>query len=56
MTDEVYLMLRESGLYNKQARMLLGLNDLYHKYLYIDSIKSIENEKKKLLNEFKHKK
>lgn len=48
ITDERYLELKKSGKYKKQSSLLLHLNELYHKYLYICQIDSIEAEKKRL--------
>lgn len=53
MIDERYLELKKQGIYKKQANMLLALNDFYHKYLYLYTFSSIENEKERLLSKFK---
>lgn len=37
----------------KQSALLIRLNDLYHKYLYISTFLSIENEKQRILKAFK---
>lgn len=34
------------------SKELIRLNDLYHKYLYITSVDSIDKEKQRLLKEF----
>ena len=53
MTDEKYLELKKSGVYKKQADMLLRLSELYHKYLYLHTFTDIELEKQKIKLNFK---
>ena len=36
----------------QKSKQLLLLNELYHKYLYLNSIKSISDEKERLNNAF----
>lgn len=53
MTDDKYLELKKSGRYKKQADILLKLNDIYHKYLYLHTFTDIEKEKANLRNQLK---
>lgn len=37
----------------KLSKVLLNLNELYHKYLYLHSFDDIESEKNRIRNQFK---
>ena len=39
----------------KQGDLLLRLNEIYHKYIYITNIDSIEKEKQRLLKQLNNK-
>jgi hypothetical protein len=54
MTEEKYLELKKSGVYKKESNMLLRLNELYHKYLYLHTFTDIGLEKQRLLKILKH--
>lgn len=55
MTEEEYQVLKKSGTYKKEAKMLLELNDLYLKYLYLYTFNNIEAEKERLRGVFQKK-
>lgn len=51
MTDEIFLELKKSGIYKKESDMLLKLNDIFMKYVYLRSIENIETEKQNLFSQ-----
>lgn len=53
MTDERFIELKKLGTYKKQGDLLLKLNDIYMKYIYLRSIENIEVEKQNLFNQIK---
>lgn len=55
MTEEEYQELKKSGKYKKESKMLLELNDLYLKYLYLHTFNDIEAEKERLRGVFQKK-
>jgi len=52
MTIETYKELIKQGIYTKQSKLLISLNDDYVHYIYLTSFKDICLEKRRLLNNF----
>lgn len=50
MSDEEYSILKDSGKYAKESKVLLRLNELYHEYLYLMSFNDLIKKRNEVKN------
>lgn len=53
MSEEKYNELVKSGIYAKESKMLLTLNDLYHEYIYLMSFNDLDKKRSEIRSNFR---